>query len=71
MNEKRLAELAALQSRRQAIRNDLDTLVDSLSPISTVVLMMHLAMLEADIKKLTDEMESTGFEDFMRKAWGG
>ena len=71
MNEKRLAELAALQSRRQAIRNDLDTLVDSLSPISTVVLMMHLAMLEVDIKKLTDEMESTGFEDFMRKAWGG
>ena len=68
--DKMEAELEVLIRRRAAIRNDLTKFAVELSAASHVVLLMHLAIIDNDIKELKDELESIGFQEFMREAWG-
>lgn len=64
------AELEVLARRRAAIKEDLAKLGAQMSAASNVVLLMHIAILDNDIRDLKQNLEDMGFEDFMRKAWG-
>ena len=64
------AELEVLTRRRAAIREDLTKFAVELSAATHVVLLMHLAVIDNDIRELKEELESLGFEDFMKRAWG-
>lgn len=70
MDDKIQIELEHLQNRRKAIKQDLNRFGDELSAVSQVVLLMHIAIIDNDIRDLKKNMEDMGFEDFMRKAWG-
>lgn len=64
------AELEVLTRRRASIREDLTKFAVELSAATHVVLLMHLAVIDNDIRELKEELESLGFEDFMKRAWG-
>lgn len=70
MDDKIQIEIEHLQNRRKAIKRDLNRFGDQLSAVSQVVLLMHIAIIDNDIRDLKKNMEDMGFEDFMRKAWG-
>lgn len=71
MNDDKLqAELEVLTRRRAAIKEDLAKLGADMSATSNVVLLMHIAILDNDIRDMQKNLEDMGFEDFMRKAWG-
>lgn len=70
MDDKVQIEIEHLQNRRKAIKRDLNTFGDQLSAVSQVVLLMHIAIIDNDIRDLKKSQEDMGFEDFMRKAWG-
>lgn len=71
MNDDKLqAELEVLTRRRAAIKEDLAKVGADMSATSNVVLLMHIAILDNDIRDMQKNLEDMGFEDFMRKAWG-
>lgn len=70
MDDRVQIEIEHLQNRRKAIKEDLNKFGDQLSAVSQVVLLMHIAIIDNDIRDLKKNLEDMGFEDFMRKAWG-
>ena len=70
MDDRVQIEIEHLQNRRKAIKEDLKKFGDQLSAVIQVVLLMHIAIIDNDIRDLKKNLEDMGFEDFMRKAWG-
>lgn len=70
MDDKVQIEIEHLQNRRKAIKQDLNAFGDQMSAVSQVVLLMHIAIIDNDIRDLKRNQEDMGFEDFMRRAWG-
>ena len=68
--DKTKEEINELKRKRSEIKQDLANLGPKLSAVSSVVLLMHLAILDNDIRDMTKNLEDMGFEEFMRKAWG-
>lgn len=62
-------ELTLLKRRRAAMKKDLDTLAAELSATSQVIIMREIAILDNEIRDLTNEIETMAFEQFMKEKW--
>lgn len=51
------------------MKKDLDTLAAELSATSQVIIMREIAILDNEIRDLTNEIETMAFEQFMKEKW--
>jgi hypothetical protein len=71
MGDKIEEEIEKMQSRRNAIRNDLKNYGANLSAVSQVVLIGEIASIDAHIKDMKSQLEDMGWQDFIQSAWNG
>ena len=69
MSDRLEEELTLLKRRRAAMKKDLDTLAAELSATSQVIIMREIAILDNEIRYLTNEIETMAFEQFMKEKW--
>lgn len=69
MNDRLEEELTLLKRRRAAMKKDLNTLAVELSATSQVVIMREIAILDNEIREMTEEIETMAFEQFMKEKW--
>lgn len=69
MSDRLEEELTLLKRRRAAMKKDLDTLAAELSATSQVIIMREIAILDNEIRDLTNEIETMAFEKFMKEKW--
>ena len=69
MNNRLEEELTLLKRRRAAMKKDLDTLAAELSATSQVIIMREIAILDNEIREMTEEIETMAFEQFMKEKW--
>jgi len=62
-------EIGKMQSRRNAIRNDLKNHGATLSAVSQVVLIGEIASIDTHIKEMKGELEDMGWHEFIEAAW--
>jgi chromosome condensin MukBEF ATPase and DNA-binding subunit MukB len=62
-------EIEKMQSRRNAIRNDLKEHGATISAVSQVVLIAEIASIDTHIKEMKSELEDMGWHDFIEAAW--
>ena len=62
-------ELARMQSRRNAIWNDLKNHGATLSAASQVALIGEIASIDVHIKDMKEQLEEMGWQDFIQAAW--
>lgn len=51
------------------MKKDLDTLAVKLSATSQIVIMREIAILDNEIREMTEEIETMAFEQFMKEKW--
>lgn len=64
-------ELDKMQSRRNAIWNDLRNHGASLSAPSQVALIGEIASIDYHIKDMKEQLEEMGWQEFIQSAWNG
>lgn len=69
MSDRLEEELTLLKRRRAAMKKDLDTLAAELSATSQVIIMREIAILDNEIREMTEEIETMAFEQFMKEKW--
>lgn len=69
MSDRLEEELTLLKRRRAAMKKDLDTLAAELSATSQVIIMREIAILDNEIREMTEEIETMAFEQFMKERW--
>jgi hypothetical protein len=69
MSDRLEEELTLLKRRRAAMKKDLDTLAVKLSATSQIVIMREIAILDNEIREMTEEIETMAFEQFMKEKW--
>jgi hypothetical protein len=69
MSDRLEGELTLLKRRRAAMKKDLDTLAVKLSATSQIVIMREIAILDNEIREMTEEIETMAFEQFMKEKW--
>jgi len=62
-------ELSKMQSRRNAIWNDLKTHGHTLSAPSQVSLIGEIASIDVSIQEMKRELEDMGWQEFIKAAW--
>lgn len=60
-----------MQSRRNAIWNDLKNHGATLSAASQVALIGEIASIDVHIKDMKEQLEEMGWQDFIQAAWNG
>ena len=62
-------ELERIQSRRNAIWNDLKNHGATLSAASQVALIGEIASIDVHIKDMKEQLEEMGWQEFIQAAW--
>lgn len=64
-------EIEKMQSRRNAIWNDLKTHGHTLSAPSQVALIGEISSIDVHIKDMRNQLEDMGWQEFIKAAWEG
>jgi len=62
-------EIEKMQSRRNAIRNDLREHGATMSAVSQVILIAEIASIDTHLKEMKKELDDMGWQDFIQSAW--
>ena len=69
MGDRLEEELGKMQTRRNAIWNDLKTHGHTLSAPAQVVLIGEIASIDNHIQEMKRELEDMGWQEFIEAAW--
>jgi chromosome condensin MukBEF ATPase and DNA-binding subunit MukB len=62
-------EIEKMQSRRNAIRNDLREHGATMSAVSQVILIAEIASIDTHLREMKKELDDMGWQDFIQSAW--
>jgi hypothetical protein len=69
MGDKIEEEIEKMQSRRNAIWNDLKLHGDTMSAVSQVVLIGEIASIDSHIREMKQQLEDMGWQEFISSIW--
>jgi chromosome condensin MukBEF ATPase and DNA-binding subunit MukB len=62
-------EIDKMQSRRNAIHNDLREHRATLSAVSQVALIAEIASIDVHVQEMKKELDDMGWQDFIQTVW--
>jgi len=62
-------EIEKMQSRRNAIRNDLREHGATMSAVSQVILIAEIASIDTHLREMEKELKDMDWQEFIQSAW--